>query len=331
MRSRPSNTRPGDIYVAEGAGLDTIGTRWRGPDAGPILDALSDLSATGGAFRGQGGALCVQPRQGVTVGAYPGVGVAFLEGRLSNLLTGDADDRTLLPAEALRDSQDRLWEVACDAVGAGSSRTPPLGLQRLDTSVDVACESPDGLALLAALAGLDVPRYKVNSFRNGPRTETVNLTTPSGRFVEVIYDKSKEQRRLVPGETVRFEKRDRAPKARQLTPEGLCMLGLGSIRERVLMSARNCDRPVNVGGPEDVGRRLEDLWRAGELSWSEMRRLRGYAAGALSCVPLDRSDQRAEQRDRRRLRELGLSVCELSAPVDVPVGDVLRMVHEALS
>ena len=330
-----SNSHSGDTYVATdvtGHGLDTISLAWRGDAAHDLVAALGDsFHGEGKARTGPGGAYLETIEPGITVGAYPDHGMAFIEGRLAPILTGESTDRTLYPADILADNQDAIWERAAGFYGLDNGTPDSVGVRRADLSVDVGFSGGCGLGLLDGIASLDPPRYKLTVYRSGSRTETVNLITAKrGVIVMRVYDKGMEQGTGRPGETIRMERPMRFGKAKQMAPEELAGIDLAKAHRGGLAPFAAQAESVEVVSPGAAGATLLDLWRAGKLSRAEARRLAGHVLFAHNSVPLTKTEQRVDQRDRADLRAVGLAVTDwdVMEGKTLALGDVLRSVAE---
>lgn len=108
-----------------------------------------------------------------------------------------------------------------------------------------------------------------------------------------------------------------------MTPETMSERDAHNLHHGGLAPFAVAGRGVEVGGPVEVAHRLLDLWRTGEITRSKCRRLVGYVYTATYSAPVTPAEERAERRQAKELRDLGLAVADWEVPDTIPVGDVL--------
>jgi len=258
-----SNSRPS--AKSDTAGVDTVRLRHRDPDA-RLYERLRRREHQTGA-RGE---IYVQA-DGCRWGAFPD-GLSYVEGRVAAVLDGADAHYLATPQRAVEAAELFADTIGCD-VGQ-------VGVGRLDLASELHFDDGrEGLALMRAMAALDVPWLKTGtegSKRDG--LETVAWRNVNGRSINFrLYDKGVESETAAPGTRLRGERQRRMRKGRELVAAALPSLDLGSLYiGRELRPFAAADRSVTVCNTLDAVEVLNALARAGTVTRGRADRLAGF-------------------------------------------------------
>jgi len=243
---------------------------------------------------------------GFHFGSYPHAGMVFVEGRLAPMISGDPEDRRLLPARDLAAAvavvSERLGALLAEPSG-------PVRVRRADLAADVAFEQPeDGLSMLRALSVIDVPRYKLVVWRrDGVQVETIYLRTPAGRVRARIYDKARE-RSSTPGSLVRAEYQHQPIGAKRPSVTDFIEQDVGAVWERAFGHWTTSTSTLKAGTRKKHEREIVAQARSGAITGRVAERLLGTLSLTEAGSSVEVLGERAAQRRRSELRRLGVVV-----------------------
>jgi len=264
------------------------------------------------------------------VGWFPGTRMLFAEGH--------PDSAGLAAAMSLPGALDRLESALADrGVDVPRHRlTRPLGgpgdgfggIRRLDATVDLRFDSAaEGLAVLAGVAALPLPRMKTQVMREvgGRRVETVYFRGTSGkRVLGRWYDKGVESGLSERGLHVRPE--DQRRFARPARPGVEDVASTSYVRDSFVRRFEplwRAAKGVKVAGPTELAHRLRELVEDGELSPAEAKAMAGYLV--LEHGDAYMQSRSTRFRDRARCRNHGLVLADgVLDEVEVDLGEVLE-------
>jgi len=257
---------------------------------------------------------------GHRVGWYPSSGLIFAEGHpagAGELCPPDALGGALLALDAA------LHEAGVPVMTGSPTRSvwrgdqtadrlPGFaGVRRLDATVDRSHGSAaEGLAVMAGIAALDLPRMKSNSWRGASGSlETVELRGYSGvKMLARVYDSGVKHGGALRGELLRFEDQRRYVKDSRRGVEELTSTYVrGQLRRRFTPLWR-ASKGVVVTGPARLAERLGELQDEGLMTPSEAKRVAGTLL--LEAAGAHRQKVRQRQRDRRTARAHGLVLAD---------------------
>jgi hypothetical protein len=281
------------------------------------------------------------PIAGHRVGWFPGMRLLFAEGHPAGeggLCPGDQlpaalervsealRDRGILPPsfplQPRYDAQNRLLKHG--GVGFG-------GIRRLDSTVDLHFErGAEGLAALAGVAALPVPRVKTQVMREvgGHRVETVYFRGTSGkRVLGRWYDKGIESKTEGRGQWVRPEDQRRYGNRGRLDVE---LVASGTfVRDQFVRRFEplwRASKGVKVAGAVELAERISELVDEGVLTPRQAKSVAGWLL--LEQAGANRQSRATYYRDRRKCADLGLVVADGTIePVEV---DLEGMIESAL-
>jgi hypothetical protein len=312
--------------VIEAAGVDTWSVCWYLRDGSSGQRAMDEL-ATERAARSR---LLPESINGHRVGWFPGSRMVFAEGH--------PDPDGLAGASCLPDVVEGL-EIALADRGVqvplhrltrpvGMSGDGFGGVRRLDATVDLRFESaPEGLAALAGVAALPLPRMKTQVMREvgGRRVETVYFRGTSGkRVLGRWYDKGVESGSAPRGLHVRPEDQRRFP--RSARPSVDVVASTAFVRDAFVRRFEplwKAAKGVKVGGVTELAYRLAELQEEGVITPSEAKRIAGHLV--LDSVDAQRQSRSQCYKDRAAARRHGLVLADgVLDEVEVDLGEVLE-------
>ncbi len=336
-KTRGCNTRFRDGFCSVAAsGLDTVSYALR-PDGDDSAEALSRLrigrdlvhDATGEMLRvgpGPAGSVIIaKPLEGMRVGAFPGAGFLWAEGRLGAILAGSPEDHSLAPAAKLVSGalrvRDALAHVGLDV---GDSLA---AMRRVDLAAELRFKRPgDGLSFLRAMASLEVPGVKRDVWFNGSRVETVYWRTPKrGAVRGRLYDKGAESGSDAPGHRLRLERQVRYPKAKQQSPVALSGGDLEALYRGRFEALERGSGDVIATGLSGAQRAILDQVESGAITSRKAERMLGTLVLLDHFGPSWWEKRYTAQRRSRELQDLGI-VLDPDRNDDaepVPVGELL--------
>lgn len=328
--------------VIAAAGVDTWSVCWYLRDQSAGWRAMEALATV----PGPRSRLIEEPIAGHRVGWFPGQGLLFAEGHpTEGRLTASQD----LPAafeRVVEGLSDRgilapSYRLAPRWKPRGTKQEPlPVvggtgfgGIRRLDSTVDLRFDEPlEGLAALAGVAALPVPRCKTEIVREagGRRVETVYLLGPGGRKVlGRWYDKSVESREGARGTWVRPEDQRRYPA--NTRPPLEAVASTSYIRDQFVRRFEplwRASKGVKVGGVLAIGKRLDELISEGELTPRQAELLAGYMV--LDACGVEAGSRATRMRRRAELRNNGLVLSDgVLEEVEVDLGLLLEEAMDA--
>jgi hypothetical protein len=323
--------------VVKAAGVDTWSVCWYLEVDSPASRAMEHL-ATAPATRSK---LIKDSIAGHRVGWFPGMRLLFAEGHpggdgvlcpgdqlpgaLERVSEGLRDHGILPPAFPLQpryDAQNRTLKHG--GVGFG-------GIRRLDSTVDLHFErGAEGLAALAGVAALPVPRVKTQVMREvgGHRVETVYFRGTSGkRVLGRWYDKGIESKTAGRGQWVRPEDQRRYDNRGRLDVE---LVASGTfVRDQFVRRFEplwRASKGVKVAGAVELAERISELVDEGVLTPRQAKSVAGWLL--LEQAGANRQSRATYYRDRRKCADLGLVVADGTVePVEV---DLEAMIEQAL-
>lgn len=200
------------------------------------------------------------------------------------------------------------------------------GVRRLDTTVDLGFDqAAEGLAALAGVAALPLPRVKTKVIREvgGRRIETVYFHGSAGRSVlGRWYDKGVESGDAARGMHVRPEDQRRFAKDARLPVDVVAQASF--LRDTFVKRFEplwRAAKGVKVGTDHELGERLIELQEQGEVSSREAVTLAGHLL--LDSCEAQRQSRSTHYRHRGRCRDLGLVLADgVSDPVEVDLGEI---------
>ncbi len=323
--------------MVKAAGVDTWSVCWYLEPDTPASRAMEQL-ATVPAARSK---LIEKPIADHRVGWFPGPRLLYAEGHPGGdgvLCAGDQlpaalervteglRDHGILPPDfpllPRYDAQNKRRKHG----GAGFA-----GLRRLDSTVDMHFDrGVEGLAALAGVAALAVPRVKTQVMREvgGHRVETVYLRGTSGkRVLGRWYDKGIESRTAERGVWVRPEDQRRYDSGTRLDVE---LIASGSfVRDQFVRRFEplwRASKGVKVAGAVELAERISELVDEGVLTPRQAKSVAGWLL--LEQAGANRQSRATYYRDRRKCADLGLVVADGTIePVEV---DLEAMIERAL-
>lgn len=308
-----------DEYAVSARGVDTLSLAY--PLADPEVHSV--FAAT---EFGRGGVLKANLPEGVTL-LQIGPDRLQIEGRASVMLSGDPMDRTLLSASDVVGAQDAIWSRVCRSVGRDARTTPRAATRRLDLSVDMAFGGGMGTTVIECGQALDLgPRWKVSGWQQYGVAESFAVHSARRRAVQLtVYDKGLERGGEQPGETIRFERRNRASGQRMVPLESVPSLDLGRLHAGALRPLLGISSVTRVVSPDEAIDLVLDAERRGDIRLGTADQLNGYIARRGRFVAVKSSESQADYRRRVKLRELGIVLGPPSSePVELPLADVFR-------
>ena len=270
---------------------------------------------------------------GHRVGWFPGSRLLFAEGH--------PDPDGLCRADRLPEALDRVTEGLCDIglippafrvapqgglLGIRLDGTPEIkaglgamhgggfgGIRRMDSTVDLKLETGrEGLALLAGVAAVPVPRTKTEIVREvgGRRVETVYFRGSSGkRVLGRWYDKGVESGTAQRGRLIRPEDQRRYPKATRLDVEAVANSTF--VRDSFVRRFEPLWRAsmgVKVATATELAIRINELVEEGKLTPGEAVRAAGFLL--LEQADCNPQKQRTRYRTRRLCADSGLVLAD---------------------
>ncbi len=321
--------------------MDTVSFAFRPRDE--ALDRLSYLARrresvnplTGEVIRfndgPRGSLIASRPIGAMRLGAYPGAGMLYAEGRLGALLAGTTEDHSLASTKGLAPGAERAKEAFAELGLVINSTT---AVRRLDLAGELHFDRPaDGLSFLRALANLDIPGSKRDIWMKDARVETIYYRTPKRGQVRLrCYDKGVEAGTHEPGARVRLERQVRYAKAQQQTPEAIQASNLEQLYQGRL--AAWTDATTDVVATDLLGAQQAVLERlaADLISARVAERLVGTLV-LVEHFGFEWWEKRhTAQRRKRELRELGIVLdLERKEAEPVPVGQLLTDLRSAFA
>ncbi len=318
------------------SGLDTVSYALR-PDGDDSAEALSRLRIgrdlvhedTGEVVRlgpGPAGSVIIaKPLEGMRVGAFPGAGFLWAEGRLGAILAGSPEDHSLAPAAKLANGAARVRDALANVgLNVGDSLA---AMRRVDLAAELRFDRPgDGLSFLRAMASLEVPGVKRDVWFTGSRVETVYWRTPKrGAVRGRLYDKGVESGSDAPGHRLRLERQVRYPKAKQQSPAALSGGDLEALYRGRFEALERGSGNVIATGLNGAQRAILDQVESGAITSRKAERMLG------TLVLLDHfgaswwEKRYTATRRQRELQELGIVLDpeRNEAAEPVPVGELL--------
>lgn len=318
------------------SGLDTVSYALR-PVGDDRADALRRLQigsellhdGTGEVLRvgpGPAGSVMIgKPLEAMRVGAFPGVGLLWAEGRLGAILARTSEDHSLAPADKLINGalrvRDALAHVGLDVSDSVAA------MRRVDLAAELRFDRPgDGLSFLRAMASLEVPGVKRDVWFNGSRVETVYWRTPKrGAVRGRLYDKGAESGSDAPGRRLRLERQVRYPKAKQQSPAALSSSDLEALYRGRFEALERGSGNVIATGLSGAQRAILDQVESGALTPRKAERMLGTLILLDHFGPSWWEKRYTATRRQRELQELGI-VLDPDRKDDaepVPVGELL--------
>jgi hypothetical protein len=343
------------------AGVDTWSPAWYVGEDSPAERALRHLATTP-SKRGQ---LIPDPIGGHRVGWFPSSRLVYAEGHPG----GDrlaSPDRLVLALDRLHaDLADvgiplDVATARSNARDAGDNRPGFAGLRRLDSTVDLHFDSAvEGLAVLAGVAAIGIPRAKVVTWRAPVRVpaappspigeahmeslglvrrpidpgrlalETVAFYGHSGKkMLARFYDKGVEGNLAPRGRLIRPEDQRRYTAATRRDVDELTTRYVREQFRRRFVPLWRASKGVTVAGPMVLAEKLAAAVADGEVTAAMAERLAGHVIlEEAGCASVSRASR---YRRRSKLRELGLVSADLGLDeVEVDVHEVLERALEA--
>lgn len=311
--------------TARAAGVDTWSPAWYVDPESTAARAMQALATS----QTKRGAQLPDAVGDYRFGWFPGSCLIYAEGH-------PARDGALCSADAL---QDELRAVvgamadlgiqlptgqACELEGA--PRRPGLaGLRRADLTVDLEVGSgADGLAVLAGMGSIEVPRLRSETIRErgGRAVETVSWKGARGIHAR-MYDKGVESGTAPRGELLRMEAQLRYQAGGRLDPRTL-----NAHHARALFGARfaplwQATKGVTVVGALAVPARLQKRVDSGEMTEAQADRVVGFLVREAQGLTRGHSERTAYRR-RAELRALGLVAADgVLDEIEVDLSSVL--------
>lgn len=280
----------------------------RGVDTWRLARYLDDDAALRRAVAMMPQGRLVDRLSGHVVGLLPGQRMLWIEGH--PLVDGLAEPSTLTDVEG------ELLD-ALDSVGLDRGRDA--GVARLDATVTLRYEGAEGLATLAGMAALDVPRMKPAVY--GKPAQTVYLQGERTRKVYGrVYDKGVETGLAAPGQLVRLEDQRRFTKE---TRRAVSNVEPAQDFERRFASMARSAEGVRAMTIPVLSRELAERVNSGEMHPRVAERLLGHLV--LSEAGGKRHSRSTIKRRRRELRDRGLVVADgFYEPVAVDLGEAFE-------
>ena len=164
---------------------------------------------------------------GVKIGAFPQYGLLVTEGRLSPMLSGDVEDRSLASPTSLVAGGERA-RAALANVGVEIHERPVV--RRIDLAAELHFDDPaDGLLVLRAFEDVRLPPLAQDR-RKSPNANTEGVAWVSGgRIVLRLYDAGDHHGTDAPGFRLRLERQSHPRKADQQPPESFALQDLSAL------------------------------------------------------------------------------------------------------
>jgi hypothetical protein len=281
--------------------------------------------------------LLAEEVEGHRVGWFPGTRMLFAEGKPAK--------GGLCPAYNLPAALERVSEALGDRgilppgfplrplLGPGFVRREKGGVgfggvRRLDSTVDIGFRDPaEGLAVLAGVAALPLPRMKTQIIREvgGRRVETVYFRGTSGkRVLGRWYDKGVESGDVARGLRIRPEDQRRFPKDSRMDVESI--VSSGYVRDAFVRRFEplwRASKGVKVAGVMELAARLAELQDEGVVTPSEAKRIAGHLV--LDAAGAQRQARSTCFADRADARRHGLVLADgVLDEVEVDLGEVIE-------
>ncbi len=339
-----SNSRFHDSFCRVAAtGVDTVSYAFRPKDAA-ALDRVRGLwsrrealnRTTGELIRlddgPRGSIIASTPIGAMRLGAFPGHGLLYAEGRLGAILAESAEDHTLAPAKSLSPGAELARRAFGDLGLEISNETA--AVRRLDLAGELHFDRPDdGLCFLRALANLDVPGSKRDIWMQDARVETIYYRTPKRGQVRLrCYDKGVESGSHEPGARIRLERQVRYAKAQQQTPEAIRSGDLEKLYQGRLAAWTDATTDVVATDLNGAQQAVLERLAADQVTPRVAERLLGTLV-LVEHFGFEWWEKRhTAQRRKRELRELGI-VLDLERQVaePVPIGKLLTELRSAFA
>lgn len=326
------------MLSVERAGVDTWKPAWYiedGSRADRALNALATVRSTGGLR------LLPDAIEGHRIGYYPYLGLAIAEGHPDP--TGLADPAGL--PQALCDLELSLWDhgipVEPDrtrSVWGGvlrpqtADRLPGFaGVGRCDATADLRFDDAGtGMATLAGIAAVGMPRMKVQTWRHSAgHLETVSFHGHSGgRIVARWYDKGVEATSAPRGTLIRPEDQRRYGSQ---TRRGVDELTNSYVHEKFAQRFRplwQATEGVTVASIPVIVERVGELIEDGAITVAQGEQLVGYAQ--LQAAGVDGWSSSTGRRRRRLARDCGLVLADESqGEIRVNLSEVMEQLMDA--
>ena len=226
-----SNSRAGRGFFggwSVGAfGIDTVSYAFR-PTSPEPLRAFSALPSRRLTRRERGDSRwATQVVNGVKIGAFPTYGLLVTEGRLSPMLSGDLEDRSLASPASLVAGGERAREAFAH-LGVEIDERPVM--RRIDLAAELRFDDPaDGLLVLRAFEDVRLPPLAQNR-RKSPNANTETVAWESGgRIVLRLYDAGDHHGTDAPGFRLRLERQSHPRKVDQQPPESFALQDLSAL------------------------------------------------------------------------------------------------------
>lgn len=256
------------------------------------------------------GALLPDEIMGYRVGWFPASHLVYAEGHPSEdglCAAGDLEEGLTALVRSLSDYGVQLPAGRALDRHGDAKRAGLAGLRRLDLTVDLAVtRGVDGLAVLAGMGSIEVPRLKSDTLRErgGRAVETVTWKGARG-IVARMYDKGVESGAAPRGEHLRLEAQLRYQAGGRLDPGSLnAQNQRGHFIER-FRPLWQATKGVKVVGALAVPHRLQTLVESGELTEAQADRVIGFLVRDAQGLTQGHTDRTARRR-RAELRQLGL-------------------------
>jgi hypothetical protein len=271
-----------------------------------------------------------RPVEGMRLGAYPGSGMLWAEGRLSAMLAGSSDDHSLAPLSSLSSGADRALK-AWDLVGLDLAEAST-AVRRLDIAAELCFDDPrNGRAFMRAVAFLEVPGLKRDVWMHNNEIETVYHRTPGRGIVRRrIYDKGLELGDGV-GTRIRLETQRRYQGQKQPTLGAMTPQRIANEWQARVEGWGQANKDITVVGLSRAQGAVLDLLAEDRITPRRAERLMGTLALLEIFGPSWWGHERTRQRRRRELRhDLGIVLDFDEKSASVPLGAAIRDLIEAL-
>ncbi len=275
------------------------------------------------------GALVPTEIDGYRVGWFPASHLVYAEGHPAG--AGELADASQLEdgltalVRAMRDHGIPLPDGR-SRQPEGAGRIPGLaGLRRLDLTVDLEVPNGvEGLAILAGMGSIEVPRLKSETLRarSGRSVETVTWKGARGTMAR-MYDKGVESSSAPRGEHLRLEAQLRYQAGGRLDPSGLNAHHVRARFAERFAPLWRATKGVTVVGALAVPPRLQELVERGEMTDAQADRVVGFLVRDAMGLTHGHAQSTAYRR-RAELRELGLVPADgMLQEIDVDLAAVL--------
>jgi hypothetical protein len=202
------------------------------------------------------------------------------------------------------------------------------GIRRLDSTVDLHLDSSaEGLAVLAGVAAVPIPRSKTQVVREvgGRRVETVYFRGSSGkRVLGRWYDKGVESGRAARGLLVRPEDQRRYPKQARLDVEAVAASTY--VRDSFVRRFEplwRASKGVMVATATDLAVRINELVEEGVMTSGEAVRAAGFLL--LEQADCNPQKKRTRYRTRRMCADKGLVLADgVTDEVEIELGAIIE-------